>query len=230
MNSGSELSSLKVPKFEQRQSLDEIDRESFAASLTRWDAEPERIVLSDTPVVHPDGLQVVSVAGEWQLAEGGRLDDRLGDAWSDAIPARVPGSVHGALVEAGRLADPAFGLNQIVAREESFKTWWMRRRFTRPESDGQAKLSFGGIANRCAVWLNGRMLDGHEGMFGGPDFDVGDLLETDNDLVVRLDPILYDAGTVSSPNPDNNNSWKQTVVFNNVYGWHYSNLPSLGIW
>ena len=49
-------------------------------------------------------------------------------------------------------------------------------------------------------------------------------------LVVRLDPILFDTGVVSSPNPENNNSWKNTVVFNNVYGWHYSNLQSLGIW
>ena len=28
--------------------------------------------------------------------------------------------------------------------------------------------------------------------------------------------------------PDSNDSWKRTVVFNNVYGWHYSNLPVAG--
>ena len=27
-----------------------------------------------------------------------------------------------------------------------------------------------------------------------------------------------------------NVGWLRTVVFNNVYGWHYSDIPSIGIW
>lgn len=220
----------EAPNNVQQLSLDAIDRESFAAELSPWDGEAAHIVLRKEIRVQPEGPSVVSLDGEWQLAEGGTVNGRLGDAWSDAISARVPGSVHTALVEAGRLADPVFGLNQIAAREESFKTWWMRRRFSRQQLGSRAKLSFGGIANRCTVWLNGRMLGGHEGMFGGPDFEIGNLLEDDNVLIVRLDPIPFETGIVSSPNPDNNNSWKGTVVFNNVYGWHYSNLQPQGIW
>lgn len=30
--------------------------------------------------------------------------------------------------------------------------------------------------------------------------------------------------------PNANESWKYTVVFNCVYGWHYAQIPSLGIW
>ena len=230
MTSDTERPSPGSAEVEQVLSLDEIDRRSFAAEFSPWDGEAKPIALRSEPIAHPAGPTVVALDDEWQLAEGGKVHERLGDSWSDAIPARVPGSVHTALVEAGRLPDPTFGLNQALAREESFKTWWMRREFRRDDLGARAQLSFGGIANRCTVWLNGKMLGGHEGMFGGPDFDVGALLEDENELVVRLDPILFDTGVVSSPNPENNNSWKDTVVFNNVYGWHYSNLPSLGIW
>ena len=98
-------------------------------------------------------------------------------AWDDAIPAQVPGSVHTALVEAGRIPESTFGRNQIIARQESFKTWWMRYDFARPADMVGEKLMFGGVANRCTVWLNGEMLGSHEGMFGGPDFDIAAQLQ-----------------------------------------------------
>lgn len=212
------------------QSLDEIEREQFAPRITPWDVEPESLVLADSPIIHQQGVESLSLDGAWQLAEGGKLADRLGGMWSDGIPATVPGSVHTALVEAGIIPDPSFGLNQAIARQESFKTWWMRCDFPRPAKLRGDTLMFEGVANRCTVWLNGKMLGGHEGMFGGPDFDISGLLEADNTLIVRLEPIPFESWNPSGTNPDNNGSWMGTVVFNNVYGWHYSNLPSLGIW
>ena len=56
------------------------------------------------------------------------------------------------------------------------------------------------------------------GMFGGPDYDVTTLLREKNELIVKLEPIPFcpapDA-TMSdtTPNPANNESWKDTVVF-----------------
>ena len=181
-------------------------------------------------VAHPAGAPSLSLDGEWQLVEGGKLTDRLNDAWDDAIPAQVPGSVHSALVEAGRIPETTFGRNQEIARQESFKTWWLRRDFARPDDLVGADLRFGGVANRCTVWLNGEMLGSHEGMFGGPDFDIAGKLLERNTLVVRLDPVPFEIDKGRAFNPDSNDSWKHTVVFNNVYGWHYSNLQSLGIW
>ena len=215
---------------DERLSMDELDRRAFAPKFTPWDIEPEDVSLSAESVAHPAGAPRLSLDGLWQLAEGGKLAERLNDAWDDAIPARVPGSVHSALIEAGRIPDPSFGRNQIIARGESFKTWWLRCDFARPADMAGEKLMFGGVANRCAVWLNGRMLGGHEGMFGGPDFDIADRLQERNTLVVRLDPVPFEIDKNRSFNPDSNDSWKRTVVFNNVYGWHYSNLQSLGIW
>ncbi len=214
----------------EQQSLNALDREAFAPQFTPWDAEAEDIALSRETLSHPAGAPSLSLDGKWQLAEGGKLSDRLNGDWDDAIPARVPGSVHTALVEAGRIPETTFGRNQEIAREESFKTWWMRRDFARPEDLIGDMLRFGGVANRCTVWLNGAMLGGHEGMFGGPEFEIAGLLQELNTLVVRLDPVPFEMDRGRPFNPASNDSWKRTVVFNNVYGWHYSNLQSLGIW
>lgn len=211
-------------------SLDAIDRQAFAPRFTPWDGQPEEVALDAGSVAHPPEPPSLSLDGEWQLAEGGKLSERLNGDWEDAIPARVPGSVHTALVEAGRIPETTFGRNQEIARQESFKTWWLRRDFEHPGEMVGEKLMFGGVANRCTVWLNGAMLGGHEGMFGGPDFDIADRLEAQNTLIVRLDPVPFEIDKGRAFNPASNDSWKRTVVFNNVYGWHYANLQSLGIW
>ena len=218
------------PQGIEQLSMNALDREAFAPRFTPWDPEPEDIALSTESVAHPAGARRLSLDGEWQLAEGGKLSDRLTGAWDDSIPAQVPGSVHTALVEAGRIPETTFGRNQIIARQESFKTWWMRCDFARPADMVGEMLLFGGVANRCTVWLNGRMLGSHEGMFGGPDFNIAGRLQERNTLVLRLDPVPFEIDVNRAFNPDSNDSWKRTVVFNNVYGWHYSNLQSLGIW
>jgi len=218
------------PEDAEQLSMDELDRQAFAPRFTPWDSEPEEVALSAEAVSHPAGAPHLSLDGEWQLAEGGKLSERLNGDWDDAIPARVPGSVHSALVDAGRIPETTFGRNQEIARQESFKTWWMRCEFARPADMVDEKLIFGGVANRCTAWLNGRMLGGHEGMFGGPDFDIAGKLGERNTLVLRLDPVPFEIDKGRAFNPDSNDSWKRTVVFNNVYGWHYSNLQSLGIW
>ena len=137
-------------------SMNALDREAFAPRFTPWDTDAEEVALLAQPVAHPAGAPRLSLDGEWQLAEGGKLADRLAGDWDDAINARVPGSVHTALVEAGRIPETTFGRNQEIARLESFKTWWLRCDFARPDNMVGERLMFGGVANRCTVWLNGK--------------------------------------------------------------------------
>lgn len=227
-----------LPEVSDRRSLDEIDRESFHAGTAPLEGPAESVLLSEMTADDSVVLQKILLDGEWEMAEGGRETDRLSRDWAEAIPATVPGSVHTALVAAGRIPDPTIGLNQLIAREESFKSWWFKRVFSCETSMKEARLSFGGVCNTCSVWLNGVLLGSHEGMFGGPVFDVTKLLKKENTLIVKLEPIPFESWDMMGgtgmegilPNPRNNGSWKRTVVFNNVYGWHYSNLQALGIW
>jgi hypothetical protein len=88
-------------------SMDEIDRESFGAGPAPMDSRAMTIVLQSGSADHPAGAPVLALDGSWQMVEGGEESVRLTDAcrltpdaWSDAIPAQVPGSVHAALVAA----------------------------------------------------------------------------------------------------------------------------------
>ena len=208
-------------------SLDEIDRESFAARYVLADLPAVAL----TPVDAVEQVQVpyeLSLDGLWLMVEGGDERARVGQTWSDAMEAVVPGSVHTALVTNGVIPDPYIGQNDSIAEKQSYKTWWFCRQFSLDELPDNPLLSFGGVANRCTVWLNGHKLGTHEGMFGGPDFAVKKYLKKENTLVVKLDPIPQ--MFLGNWPPNANESWKYTVVFNCVYGWHYAQIPALGIW
>ena len=222
---------LRVVKLEG-QSLDELDRKSFAAGPSPLDGPVVAVEVRERKPDHPAGPTSLVLDGVWQLAEGGEAADRISGDWPDAIQAAVPGSVHLALEQAGKIPDPKFGKNDAIAREKSFKTWWYRKQFPRPEGMDRPRLVFDGVAIRCTVWLNGRELGAHEGMFGGPEFELDDALADQNTLVVRIDPApsVEGAGQPNDFFKGMNVGWLYTVVFNNVYGWHYSNIPALGIW
>ncbi|MFD2333430.1 glycoside hydrolase family 2 protein [Cohnella sp. GCM10020058] len=214
-------------------SMDEIDREKFAPAGTPLEGDAIAVELTRGDKRHGEGVAKLSLDGAWELAMEGAETERLTVPWTDAIAAEVPGSVHTALLEAGIIPDPYVGQNDRIAKSYSFKTWWLRKTFEWDEAGGRTRLLFGGVCDSCAVWLNGRRLGEHKGMFGGPDFEVGDLLRSGaNELVVRLDPAPYLERTTEMNDFFNgmNVGWLTTAVFNNVYGWHYIDLPALGIW
>ncbi|TWU21371.1 glycosyl hydrolase 2 galactose-binding domain-containing protein [Bythopirellula polymerisocia] len=220
---------MNPPEFK---SLDERDAFEFQPGPSPWDSEAENLDLLPGSVDIPHGAPVMSLDGEWEMAEGGNSEQRLNGAWKDSIPVEVPGSVHGGLLKANKIPDPYTRKNEPIARKQSHKTWWFKRTFDRPPGKGSAELHFAGVGIKCTVWLNGRELGSHEGMFGGPDFDITNLLEDENSLIVRIDPAphLPGPGPLNSFFENMNVGWAQTVTFNNVWGWHYCSIPSLGIW
>jgi beta-mannosidase len=253
---GTHLAFAAPPPATERKSLNDTDREAFNPGPSPLEGSFETVRLRPGRVTLPKGAPVVSLDGEWKMVEGDdgdnpfsglvnnlgvfdplkitdKWDQPLADRWEKAIPAEVPGSVHAALVEAGRIPDPTFGKNVDIARKFSFKPYWFKRTFKLPEGFNDPRLVFGGVAVESRVWLNGILLGGHEGMFGGPDFDVRGILKDENTLIVEIKPIeLQPRGgdATDSQCGGVNDSWVNTATFNNVYGWHYVNLPPLGIW
>ena len=217
----------------EAKSLDQIDRESFAPAPSPIAGAARLIELRPGGVEHPAGPPCQSLDAGWLMAEGGGERGRLHGEWGDAIPAVVPGSIQTALLQAGRIPDPYVGRNDEIARAESFKTWWLKKRFERPAAGGAERLVFGGICDACAIWLNGKKLGEHKGMFAELAYDVSSLLrDGENTLIVRLDPAPRRIGS-GEPNDffiGMNVGWLNTAVINNIYGWHYINLPTLGIW
>lgn len=78
---------LSTPMVIAQKSMDEIDRESFAAKLSPM--EVKGIQMTETgniPLVR-DTPANIFLDGTWQLAEGGTEKERLHTIWTDQIPA-----------------------------------------------------------------------------------------------------------------------------------------------
>mgnify|MGYP000845058232 FL=1 len=213
-----------------RRSLDEVEKAYWNPGPSPLDAPlTPCTMLPAIPTCEDAPLTALSLDGEWELAPDGYTKDRVAGDWADAIPARVPGTVHTAMLEHGDIPDPMVGRNDKLARENSYRVWWMKRRFSAASLEGEPTLIFEGVCYRARFWLNGTYLGEHSGMFGGPTYPVGHLLREENTLVVRIenapaDPMAY------SEYADHDEGWKNGVVINCVYGWHYACIPTRGIW
>jgi len=215
------------------ESLDQVDKAAFNPGPSPMDGTATLVTLQIGGREHPTGPKVISLDGVWELAEGGSETERLSSDWPESIPVGVPGSVHTALLTAGKIPDPYVGLNDVIAKEESFKTWWLKRTFQRPQGISSERIVFGGICDSCTIWLNGEKLGSHKGMFAEIAFRVSSrLVDGENSLIVKLNPAPF---RLSDKEPNEfftgmNVGWLDTAVINNIFGWHYINLPTIGIW
>lgn len=155
---------------------------------------------------------------------------------SDWYEVNVPTTVQNALLELGETPDPLWDTNTWDELQEhgwpqdfpwhhrktriEQQDWWFARTFDVPESlKGQTvRLYFDGVDYGASFYLNGHSLGYHQGLFGGPLYNVTSLLHYDkpNELVVAVDTV-----------PD---AWTGVPKGSPGWGWHYGHLISLGIW
>jgi len=109
-----------------------------------------------------------------------------------AMPAMVPGEVHGDLETEGTIEPICYGLYSQKVDWVAGKEWWYRKTFRTPlEWQGKiVRLQFEGVDYLTDVWLNGRHLGRHEGQFTPFEFDVSTALRYDGDnvLAVQIHP------------------------------------------
>lgn len=206
-------------------SLDLAEKRAFNPSPSPFEAEPAEMSWSGSAEMPENGYAEHSLNGSWLMSEGG---DSQPD-FSRAVNAQIPCTVQTALFEAGKIPDPMFGKNDKYAREAAYKIWWFKKEFDYDGEMANPCLHFDGVCHKALFYLNGVLLGEHTGMFGGPNFKVGHLLEKHNVLTVKIEnspanPKKY------SKYADYDEGWKNGVVVNCVYGWHYVCIPSRGIW
>jgi len=187
---------------------------------------------------------VLSLNGRWfmQSADpGAGIDNGYWAAGVDRsrwIPADVPCTVQSALLDAGLMPHPFWADNwfrevggpapgwPMKRRGPEKLEWWLARGFDLPADwpQGPVRLAFDGVDYSARFFLNGQPLGAHEGMFGGPEFDVSALVRRGerNTLVVAIDP--------PPPGPPADPDWRGRPVPSVGYGWHYGHLISMGVW
>ena len=115
-------------------------------------------------------MQQMALDRDWRLREHDAAHDPSSDApvnngW---LPAPVPGTVHEALLAAGRIPDPFYGLNECDVQWVGERDWLYRCNFeVAPSfiSEGPITLCLAGLDTIATVWLNGEQVLTTDNMF-----------------------------------------------------------------
>ena len=111
--------------------------------------------------------------------------------------ATVPGDIYTDLQRSGELPDLLMGRNVNRAKYAQEFEYWYARKFDLAEDLLDAPrlwLEFEGVDYSCEVWLNGKYLGAHRGMYSPFRFDItaiadpGQRRDGANILMVKLDP------------------------------------------
>ncbi len=162
---------------------------------------------------HENENSHLSLDGTWQFAFLNAKTDSP-DEIDFPYESPIPASGFRCLVNAGLKPDPYFGTNSKLFRGVDEKIWYFRRTFKLPETieNKDVFLCFDGVSYRCRVWLNGTLLCEHEGMFGGPIAEVGELVKPgENELTVEVVPPKPDFSRGLTKDPE---SKKEIVPWN----------------
>ncbi len=176
---------------------------------------------------------VLTADEEWELAaadcEVATPADELSRLqWTKV---KLPATVPLALFQAGKAPNPWYADNYKQLRYIQKKDWYLRRGFRIPEQwrGRTIRLRFDGLDYFAAVWLDGQFLGLHEGMAGGPTFDVSSRLQTgkEHTLLVRL--LHEPAADEPSAAALGGDAIKSKAVDGLSYQWG-NRYRSIGIW
>ncbi|GAA3565991.1 discoidin domain-containing protein [Amycolatopsis ultiminotia] len=144
-----------------------------------------------------------SPSDDGEVLSGSDVDTR---GW---LPATVPGTVLGSLVEQGQLPDPVSGMNNMHIPEAlSRHEWWYRRAFSLPRgldtSPGRRVwLEFDGVNHEADIWLNGKHVGSLAHPFGRAALDVTTALRGSGaqTVAVKISPMPL-PGSPGDKGPD----------------------------
>ena len=172
----------------------------------------------------------LTLGGEWELAEApadssGHAIDMASLHWTRI---QVPSTIQYALFQAGKVENPWYADNYKKLQYIPQRDWYLRRKFKVPaEWTGRhIRLRFDGMDYVGMVWLDGWFIGRHEGMAGGPTFDVSAELApgTEHAILVRLVHETAGANT-NVPSP----VIKSMAVDGMSFQWG-NRFRSIGLW
>jgi len=178
-----------------------IDDEALREAT--WESLAKARVYTMVPVSPRDSGHQIMLDGDWDLAEAKKATvDESGLEGLDWIKVKMSATIQYALWQAGKVPDPWFADNNKQLQWISGRDWYLRRRFRLPAgwAGRHGRLRFDGVDYIGSVWLDGQPLGTHEGMLGGPTFDIsaGDPGQ-EHELLVRIEAGKGRSDTVMKP-------------------------------
>jgi len=132
------------------------------------------------------GSSHISLDGQWDFTWEDVPKENV-QALTFSHKTEIPSSAYHSLHKAGVLPDPYVGTNSKLYHWVDEKVWYYRKTFCvdKTQTFAHAYLCFEGISYYARVWINGRLLGSHTGMFGGPVVDVAEFLLEENEIIVE---------------------------------------------
>ncbi|MEN6454130.1 MAG: sugar-binding domain-containing protein [Prolixibacteraceae bacterium] len=126
------------------------------------------------------GRQHIDLSGIWELSYMDTPVSSITDLQKRKEPfeTQVPNSVQWSFYKAGKLPHPYVSLNASGYEWILDKCWYYQREIEIPASakGNSIILCFDGIDYFSKIWVNEKLVGEHEGMFGGPDADISDIV------------------------------------------------------
>jgi beta-mannosidase len=154
------------------------------------------------------------------------------------FPVDVPGDVHRAMIDAGRIQNPFYDQNEDDCAWMESCEWWYRLTFDAPAEPLNAgerfRLVFHGLDTFVTIWLNGKEIGSHKNMFRAATFDVSDQITPGaaNTLALCFDrPLdhIAEFGDFKSWGRNTERVFMRKAQFG--FGWDWGpRLPTIGIW
>lgn len=149
-------------------------------------------IYSTLPIARRNDKNEILLDGTWELAEAKGDFSPATDfaAQADWTSVDMPNTVQYALFKAGKIDNPWWAENYKKLQWIQGTDWYLRKRFAMPDNwqGKKIRLDFGGVDYLAGFWLDGVFLGMHEGMFGGPTFELTKALAPgkEHELIVRF--------------------------------------------
>ncbi|QBD81072.1 glycoside hydrolase family 2 protein [Ktedonosporobacter rubrisoli] len=188
-------------------------------------------------------MEQILLSENWQLKQRNPALPLAADFASseDWVPASVPGTVHQALLAAGRIPDPFVDLHENDVQWIGEQDWLYRCEFAyQPAGSADAQevaLNFAGLDTYATVWLNGTQILTSSNMFVPARVQVKDLLrEGRNELHILFASALRrgkeleaEHGELVAWNGDPSRLYVRKAQYH--YGWDWGpTLLTAGPW
>lgn len=152
----------------------------------------------------PSAYGQLTLDGSWELAEAtSPIVDRADATDLDWTPVTMPNSIQNALFESGKIENPWYADNNRKLQWIAEKDWVLRTSFVVPDDwkGRRVRLRFDGLDYLGSVWLDDMFLGTHEGMLGGPTFDITDYAApgSRHEVMVRIYAVKGRSDTLIKP-------------------------------
>jgi len=134
----------------------------------------------------------ISLNGEWQLCHYDEKDLDKAHIFDEknAMPCKVPGDVHAALIENGLIENPFIGENIETLIQTEDSVWCYKKTFEiqSKEKEAQYLLYFESVDVNCSVYFNGILSCQSQNAFLPFSCDVSALINKgENEIIVVVD-------------------------------------------